>query len=59
MKKIAVMTRPIARVNTDKVGYSATGIGLAIGFAAIVAKLFFFFFDLRNNEKAPIETGTI
>jgi len=34
MKKIAVMTRPIARVNTDKVGYSATGIGLAIGFAA-------------------------
>lgn len=34
MKKIAVMTRPIAKVITDKVGYSATGIGLPIGFAA-------------------------
>ena len=28
------MTRPIARVTTDRVGYIATGIGLAIGVAA-------------------------
>lgn len=34
MKKKAVMTRPMARVNTDKVGYIATAIGLAIGVAA-------------------------
>ena len=34
MKKKAVMTRPIARVNTDNVGYIATAIGLAIGLAA-------------------------
>lgn len=34
MKKIAVMMRPIARVNTDRVGYIATGIGLVIGLAA-------------------------
>ncbi|KAF3530424.1 hypothetical protein DY000_02037047 [Brassica cretica] len=29
MKKKAVMTRPIVRVNTDKVEYIATAIGLA------------------------------
>ena len=34
MKKKAVMTRPIARVTTDRIGYIATGIGLAIGVAA-------------------------
>lgn len=34
MKKKAVMTRPIARVTTDRVGYIATGIGLVIGVAA-------------------------
>ena len=36
MKKKAVMTRPIARVTTDRVGYIATGIGLIIGVAAFL-----------------------
>lgn len=34
MKKEAVTVRPIASMNTDKVGYHASGTGLGIGFGA-------------------------
>jgi hypothetical protein len=34
MKKEAVTTRPIASMNTDRVGYHASGTGLVIGFGA-------------------------
>lgn len=34
MKNEAVTTRPIASVKTDRVGYHATGIGLAMGLAS-------------------------
>lgn len=34
MKKEAVTTRPIASMKTDRVGYHASGTGLAIAFGA-------------------------
>lgn len=33
MKKEAVKTRPIASINTARVGYSDSGTGLVTGFA--------------------------
>ena len=48
MKKEAVTTSPIASMKTDRVGYHASGMGLAIAFGAYKKKTEM---DLRENRK--------
>lgn len=38
MKKEAVTMRPIASINTERVGYHTSGTGLVIGFGAFKAE---------------------
>lgn len=38
MKKEAVTTSPIASMRTDRVGYHASGMGLAIAFGAMAQR---------------------
>ena len=50
MKKEAVTTSPIASMRTDRVGYHASGMGLAIAFGAYQKKKTTEM-DLRENRK--------
>ena len=50
MKKEAVTTSPIASMKTDRVGYHASGMGLAIAFGAYKKKKKTEM-DLRENRK--------
>ena len=51
MKKEAVTTSPIASMKTDRVGYHASGMGLAIAFGAYKKKKKKTEMDLRENRK--------
>ena len=51
MKKEAVTTSPIASMRTDRVGYHASGMGLAIALGAYKKKKKQTEMDLRENRK--------